>query len=103
MNVFEFNRNVDHQNFSQRIQRPTKSLHQFSNVVNGLAAQCDFGYQIEGLVYDISESNMTNKQVQRSLCTEAKVNPEEALRIPVAFENELKRQRLTGIIVKSQK
>ena len=73
------NRTLDRHTFLSRKQKPTESLHQFWNVLNGLAAKCDFGNQTEGLVYDIFVLNMANKQVQEKLCPEPKDNPNEAL------------------------
>ena len=71
-------------------------MHQFWNVLNGLAAKCDFGNQTEGLVYDIFILNMSNKQVQEKLCTELKDNPLDALQFAIAFEDGLKRQKTYG-------
>ena len=80
-----------------------ETLHQFWNVLIGLAAKCDFGNQTEGLVYDIFVLNMGNKKVQENLCTEPKNNPAEALQFAIAFEDGLKRQRTYGFIIQEQK
>ena len=97
------NRTLDRHTFLSRKQKPTESLHQFWNVLNGLAAKCDFGNQTEGLVYDIFVLNMANKQVQEKLCTEPKDNPNEALQFAIAFEDGLRRQKTYGYIAQEYK
>ena len=87
---------MDRHTFLSRKQRPTESLHQFSNSLNGKAAKCNFGKQTEGLVYDICVLNMSNKLVQKNLCTEPKQTPAEALQFAVAFEYERKRHKSYG-------
>ena len=74
-------------------------MHQFWNVLNGLAAKCDFGNQTDGIFV----LNMANKQVLEKLCTEPKENPAEALQFAIAFEDGLKRQRTYGYINQEQK
>ena len=69
------NRTMDKHTFLSQKQKPSESLHQYWNVLNGLAAKCDFGNQTEGLVYDVFVLNMANKQVQEKLCTEPKETP----------------------------
>ena len=91
-------RTLGRQTFLSQKQKPNETLHQFSNVLNGLAARCDFGNQTEGLVYDIFVLNMTNRQVQEKLCTEPKENLAEALQFALAFKDGLKRQRTYGNI-----
>ena len=90
------NRTLDRHTFLSRKQKPSETLHQFWNVLNGLAAKCDLGNQTEGLVYDIFILNMSNKQVQEKLCTEPKDNPLDALQCAIAFEDGLKRQKTYG-------
>ena len=97
------NRTLDRHTFLSRKQKPSETLHQFWNVLNGLAAKCDFGNQIEGLVYDIFILNMSNKQVQEKLCTEPKDNPLDALQFAIAFEDGLKRQKTYGYISQEAK
>ena len=80
------NRLMDRHKFLNRKQKEDESLEQFWHVLNGLAANCDFGTQTTGLVYDIFVSNMKNTAVQERLFTEPKDNPEEALKFAVAFE-----------------
>ena len=80
------NRLTDRHKFLNRKQKEDESLEQFWHVLNGLAANCDFGTQTTGLVYDIFVSNMKNTAVQERLFTEPKDNPEEALKFAVAFE-----------------
>ena len=92
------NRTMDRHTFLSRKQKPSESLHQYWNVLNGLAAKCDFGNQTEGLVYDVFVLNMANKQVHEKLCTEPKETPAEALQFAIAFEDGLKRQRTYGYI-----
>ena len=77
---------MDRHKFLNRKQKEDESLEQFWHVLNGLAANCDFGTQTTGLVYDIFVSNMKNTAVQERLFTEPKDNPEEALKFAVAFE-----------------
>ena len=96
-------RTLDRRTFLSRKQKPTESLHQFWNIVNGLAAKCDFGKQTEGLVYDIFVLNMTNKKVQEKLCTEPKDNPTEALQFAIAFEDGLRRQKTSKYNSQEQK
>ena len=83
------NRMVDRHNYLSRKQKPTKTLHQFWNVLNGLAARCDFGNHTEGLVHDILVSNMKNKQVQEKLYTLPKGNPAEALHFAITLKDGL--------------
>ena len=97
------NRTLDRHMFLSRKQKPSELLHQFWNVLNGLAAKCDFGNQTEGLVYDIFILNMSNKQVQEKLCTESKDYPLVALQFAIAFENGLKRQKTCGYISQEAK
>ena len=85
------NRTLDRLTFLSRKQNPNETLHQFWNILNGLAAKCDFGNQTEWLVYDIFVLNMANKQVQEKLCTEPKDNPADDLQFAIAFEDGLKR------------
>ena len=80
------NRLMDRHKFLNRKQKEDESLEQFWHALNGLAANCDFGTQTTGLVYDIFVSNMRNTVVQERLFTEPKDNPEEALKFAVAFE-----------------
>ena len=80
------NRLMDRHKFLNRKQREDESLEQFWHALNGLAANCDFGTQTTGLVYDIFVSNMKNTLVQERLFTEPKDNPDEALKFAVAFE-----------------
>ena len=80
------NRLMDRHKFLNRKQKEDESLEQFWHALNGLAANCDFGTQTTGLVYDIVLSNMRNTVVQERLFTEPKDNPEEALKFAVAFE-----------------
>ena len=87
------NRTLDRHVFLSRKRKPSESLNQFWNALNGLAAKCDFGDQKESLVHDISVFNMANKQVQEKLCTEPKETPTEALQFASAFEDGLKRQK----------
>ena len=77
-------------------QEQNESLQQLWNAHNGLAANCEFEWQIISLVYDIFNSNMHNKAVQERLCTEPKSNPNEALQFAVAFEEGVKRQAFDG-------
>ena len=97
------NRTLDRHTFLSRKQKPTESLHQFWNILNGLAAKCDFGNQTEGLVYDIFVLNMANKQVQEKLCTEPKDNLNEVLQFAIAFEDGLRRQKTYGYIAQDHK
>ena len=92
------NRTLDRRIFLSRKQKPTETLRQFWNVLNGLAACCDFGNQTEGLVHDIFVLNMKNKQVQEKSCTEPKEYPADALQFAIAFEDGLKRQKSYGYI-----
>ena len=77
---------MDRHKFLNRKQRDDESLKQFWHALKGLAANCDFGTQTTGLVYDIFVSNMKNTLVQERLFTEPRNNPNEALKIAVAFE-----------------
>ena len=70
-----------------RKQKPNEILHQFWNASTGLAARCNFGNQTEGLVHDIFVLNMSNKVVQKKLCTEPKKTSAEALQFAIAFED----------------
>ena len=66
---FQTRRNciLDRHIFLSRKQKPTETLHKFWNVLNGLAARCDFVNQTERLVHDIFVPNMINRQVQGKL------------------------------------
>ena len=96
------NRTLERLVFLSRKQKPSESLNQFWNALNGLAAKCNFGYQTEGLVHGIFV-NFANKQVQEKLCTEPKETPAEALHFAIAFEDGLKRQKPYGYINKETK
>ena len=78
-------------------QLPSVSLHQFWKVLNGLAAECDFGDRILGLELK------SYQQVQGKLCREAKDDPSEAVEFAIAFEESLRRQRTDGEPGKSTK
>ena len=80
------NRTLDRHTFLSRKQKPTVSLHQFWNELEGLKAKCSFGNQMEELVYNIFVLKMANKQVQEKLFTELKENPVEALQFAMTFE-----------------
>ena len=90
------NRTLDRHSFFSRKQQPEELLHQFWNVLNGLAAKCDFGEQTQSLVYDMFVLNMSNKQVQERLCTEPRENPRDALQFAIAFEEGIRRQKTIG-------
>ena len=77
---------MDRHKFLNRKQKDDESLEQFWHALNRLAANCDFGTQTTGLVFDIFVSNMKNTLVQERLFTEPKDNPDEALKFAVAFE-----------------
>ena len=87
------NRILDRHTFLSRKQRPSESLHQFWNVLSGLAAKCGFENQTERLVYDIFILNMSNKQVQEKLRTEPKDSPLDAFQFAITFVDGLKRQK----------
>ena len=90
------NRTLDRHTFLSRKQKSCVSLHQFWNIFNGLAGECDFGHQTQNLVYDIFILNMSNKQVEEKLCTEPKDNTLDALQFAIAYEDGVKRQRTIG-------
>ena len=92
------NRTLDRHMFLSRKQKPSESLNQFWNALNGLAAKENYGNQTESLVHDIFVLNMANKQVQEKLCTEPKETPAEALQFAIALEYGLKRQKSYGYI-----
>ena len=77
---------MDRHKFLNRKQKDEESLEQFWHALNRLAANCDFGTQTKGLVYDIFVSNMKKTLVQEKLFTEPKDNPEKALKFAIAFE-----------------
>ena len=77
---------MDRHKFPNRKRKEDETLEQFWHALNGLAANCDFGTQTTGLVYDIFLSIMKNTVVQERLFTEPKDTPEEALKFAVAFE-----------------
>ena len=97
------NRTLDRHMFLSRQQKPSETLHQFWNVLNGLAAKCDFGNQTEGLVYDIFILNMLNNQDQEKLCTEPTGNPLDALQFAITIEDGLKSKRRMVTSVRKQK
>ena len=97
------NRTLDRHAFFSRKQKPAESLHQFWNILNGLAAKCDFGEQTQRLVYDMSVLNMSNKQVQERLCTEPKEDPMAALQFAIAFEEGIRKQKTIGQLCTSTK
>ena len=90
------NRTLDRHSFFSRKLQPEESLHQFWNVLNGLAAKCDFGEQTQSLVYDMFVLNMSNNQVQERLCTEPRENPRDAIQFAIAFEEGIRRQKTIG-------
>ena len=80
------NRLMERHKLLNRKQKDDESLEQFWHALNGLAANCNFGTQTTGLVYDIFVSKMKNTVVQERLSTEQKDNPENALKFAIAFE-----------------
>ena len=82
------NRTLDRYKFFARKQQQNETLRQFWNVLTGLAARCEFGEQTNSLIKDAFIQNMNNKTVQQRLCTVPKEEPEEALKLAVAFEEE---------------
>ena len=87
------NRLMDRHKFLNRKQQEGETLEQFWHSLNGLAANCDFGTQTQGLVYDIFVSNMRNTVVQERLFTEPRDNPDEALKYAIAFEQGVQQKR----------
>ena len=77
---------MDRHKFLNRKQKDDESLEQFWHALNGIAANCDFGTQTTGLVYDIIVSYMKNTVGKERLFTEPKDIPEDALNFAVAFE-----------------
>ena len=60
------NRTLDRYTFFTRKQYPRESLEHFWNVLNGLAAKCEFGVQTQSLVSNFL-ANMNNLSVQEKL------------------------------------
>ena len=79
--------------FFSRKQKDSESLEQFWNVLNGLAAICEFEGQTTSLVYDIFILNMNNPVVQEKLCTEPKSSYVDALQFAIAFERGVNQKR----------
>ena len=75
------NRTLGSHTFLSRQQKPSETLHQFRNALNGLAAKRNFWNQTEGLVGDIFNLEISNKQVQEKPCTEPKETPLDALQL----------------------
>ena len=88
-------RTLDRHAFLSREQQPGETFHQYWNIFNCLASKCDFGEQTQCLVYDIFLVNMSNKQVQKRLCTEPK-DPAAELHFAIVFEEVLRRQKSIG-------
>ena len=89
------NRTLDRHRYFSRHQQQSESLFQFWHALNGLAAVCDFGEITPTLVLDMFILHMTNKTVQKVLCTEPK-DPDQALEVAIAFEEGVKRQKAYG-------
>ena len=89
------NRTLDRHKFFSRMQQTGETLSQFWHALNGLAAPCDFGEITTTLVLDMLILHMTNKKIQKKLCTEPK-EPEQALEFSIAFEEGIKRQESYG-------
>ena len=87
------NRTLDHFKVVSRKQQPNETLRQFCNALTGLAARCEFDQQTEGLIMDAFIQNMPNKTVQERLCTDPKNQPQEALRLAIAFEEGIAQQQ----------
>ena len=49
---------MDRHKFLKRKEKNDECLEQFWHALSGLAANCDFGTQTTGIVYDIFVSNM---------------------------------------------
>ena len=77
------NRLMNGHKFLNRKQRDDESLEQFWHALNELTANCDFGTQTTGLLYDIFVPIMKNTQVRDRLFMESKDNPEEALKFAI--------------------
>ena len=92
------NRTLDRHTFLSRNQIPSEKQHQFRNVLNVLAAKCDFEDQTESLVYDIFILNMLNMRARENFCTGPRDTPSDALQFATAFKDGLRRQRIYGYI-----
>ena len=78
-------RSLDWHKFLSREQKPIETLHQFWNVLNGLAARCDFGNQTKALVNEMFALNMINTQVQKRLCIEPRETQEPRIKTTGLF------------------
>ena len=70
-----------------------ETLRKFWNDLNGLAANCNFGYIAEGLAKDVFFVIMVNKEVQQKLCTELKGTVQETIQLAIDYEEEAIRQQ----------
>ena len=92
------NRTLNRHIIVSRKQKPNETLHQFWNVLNGLAARGDMGNQTEGFIHNLFVLNLLHKQVKVKLCTGPKETPTQSSQCAIAFEDGLKRPKSYGYI-----
>ena len=91
--ILKKNRTLETIRFHSTKQAKTERLQHFSNTLNGLAAQCEFGTQGKILDYDIFIWDMQNVTVQERPFTQPKERPEKGLQFAVASEEGIRRQK----------
>ncbi len=76
----------------RRRQRPTESLRDFHAALSKMVVKCDFGNRADSVVRDLFLTYMRDTELQKRLCME-QMDPGETLRLTVAYEMGLLRQR----------
>ena len=87
------NETLDRFKFLSRKQKENKTLRQFWNELNRLAAKCNFGTITESLVKDVFIVNKNNKDVQQKLCTEPKSTNADTIQFAISYEKGALRQQ----------
>ena len=73
--------------FFSRKQMQKETLRQFWHTLTRMGPSPTLAIKlIDSLIMDTFIHNMNNKTVQQKVCTEPKVNPEEAFRFAIAYE-----------------
>ncbi len=76
----------------RRRQRPSESLRDFHAALSKMVVKCDSGNRADSVVRDLFVSYIRDTELQKRLCRE-QMDPEETLRLTVAYEMGLLRQR----------
>ena len=77
-----------------RKKKEGQPLDHFCNLFNGIYAKCQFGLQINGLIYNFFILNMKNMFVQKRLSPQPNFNLDFALNFTEPFEQVIKKKTI---------